>query len=158
MDEEHYSDEPKPLGEYTIVMAVFATAVAVFLGGRARSGRPLPERIPAADVVLLGLATHKISRLVSRSKIASPVRAPFTKFEGPAGTGEVEEAPRASGLRRAVGELLTCPYCLDVWVAVLLSGGILTVPRLTRLTASTFSIVAISDFLQQMYACLRARS
>ena len=64
-----------------------------------------------ADIALGALATQKLSRLISKDKVTSFVRAPFTRFEEKAGHGEVFEEPRGTGLRYATGELLVCRYC-----------------------------------------------
>src|SRR6188474_2840488 len=53
--------------------------------------------------------------------------------------------------RRSGGELLVCPYCLDLWVVAGFSLGLLFAPRLTRFLASVFSALTISDFLQIAY-------
>jgi hypothetical protein len=50
-----------------------------------------------------------------------------------------------------VGELVTCPYCLDQWVAAGFAVGYVFAPRASRLTASVFATVAIADFLQIGY-------
>jgi hypothetical protein len=44
--------------------------------------------------------------------------------------------------------MVSCPYCLGLWVAAALSLGLLFAPRLTRFVASVFSALTISDFLQ----------
>ena len=49
-----------------------------------RSGRELPERVDAADLLLTGLATHKLSRLVAKDRIMSFARAPFTEHRSAA--------------------------------------------------------------------------
>jgi Protein of unknown function (DUF1360) len=33
-------------------------------------------------------------------------------------TGEVPESSRGSGLQKAVGDLVTCPWCVGPWVAL----------------------------------------
>ena len=49
--------------------------------------------------------------------MTSPLRAPFTRFEGASGHAEVaEEVREHGGVKHAVGELLTCPFCLAQWV------------------------------------------
>jgi hypothetical protein len=83
--------------------------------------------------------------------VTSPLRAPFTEFEEEGGPGEFEEASRGSGARKAIGELLICPYCLGLWVVAGFSLGLLFAPRLTRFLASVFSALTISDFLQIAY-------
>jgi hypothetical protein len=116
-----------------------------------RRGRELPQRVGAADVVTIGVASHKLSRLLAKDKVTSPLRAPFTELEGEGGPAEVEERPRGHGARRAIGEMLVCPYCLGLWVAAGFSLGLLFAPRLTRFAASVFTALTISDFLQVAY-------
>ena len=87
-----------------------------------------------ADVVLLSIATHKLSRLLSKDAVTSPLRAPFTRYDHPIGSGEVTEQVRDQGssTRHAVGELLSCPFCLAVWVATGLTGGLVATTDMPR--------------------------
>jgi hypothetical protein len=73
----------------------------------------LPSGFRAGDLALVTLATHKLSRTISRDSVTSPVRAPFARYEGGAGPGEVKEEVVASGVGRSIGELLSCPFCMD---------------------------------------------
>ncbi len=95
--------------------------------------------------MLLGVATHKLSRFITKDKVTRPIRAPFTEVEGRGAPGELEEQPRGKGARVAIGELLSCPFCLDAWVANGFVSGTLFAPRVTRAVASLFVVVAISD-------------
>lgn len=144
------AEERPPLLIYGLLMALFSAsfAAALALIGRRRG---LPERVGAGDVALLGVASHKLSRLVAKDKVTSPLRAPFTELEGSGGPAELEEHARGRGLRRAVGELLICPYCLGLWVAAGFSLGLLLAPRATRLVASVLAALTLSDFLQIAY-------
>jgi hypothetical protein len=116
-----------------------------------RRGRELPARPSAADIALVGVASHKLSRLVTKDKVTSPLRAPFTELEGSGGPGELEEKARGTGLRRAIGELLICPYCLDLWVVAAFAVGLLFAPRVTRFLAAVFAALTVSDFFQIAY-------
>jgi hypothetical protein len=143
--------ERPPLFSYAALMGIFN---ALFVGGlvaAARRGRELPVRVGAADLVTIGVASHKLSRLISKDKVTSPLRAPFTEFEESGGPGEVEESARGRGARKAIGELLICPYCLGLWIVSAFSIGLLFAPRLTRFLAAIFSALTISDFLQIAY-------
>jgi hypothetical protein len=140
--------DDRPLWSYTGLMAAFG---ALFVGLLALSRGRLPEHVSARDVVLGGVATHKISRLLAKDKVTQPLRAPFTENPEDAGPSEVDEEPAGEGPRKAIGELVSCPYCLGMWVATGLLYGFLLLPRLTRLVAAIFTVHTISDFLQVAY-------
>lgn len=118
----------RPIGTYAIVLGAYATVVAGLVGIGRRRGHRLPQRLEWGDVALMALATHKLSRLTSKSPVASPLRAPFTQFEGAGGPNELNEKPRGSGLRHGVGELLTCPFCMSQWIATGFAFGMVTAP------------------------------
>lgn len=147
-----YADQHHPLGGYAALAATFGTALAGGLALLQATGRELPERPAAADVLLVGVATHKLSRLIARDRVTQFVRAPFTRFQGDAGHGEVDEQARGTGLRRAIGELVVCPTCLDQWVAGGFALGLVAAPRATRLLAGMWTAEAIADGLHLAYA------
>ena len=147
--------EPKPLAEYGLLIATFATIFSVATATARRQGR-LPARVGAGDVILGGIATQKLSRLVTKDRVASPVRAPFTESERTP-SGEVEERPARGGLRQAVGELLTCPFCLAQWIGAGFTLGLLYAPRFTRLVMAMNAMVGVSDFLQIAYKAAENR-
>lgn len=138
-----YSDEPKPLKSYAGLIGVFNV---MFVGGLT-SWQKFPERYSVGDVLLLGVATHKLSRLLSKDRVTSVVRAPFTRYRHDAGPSEVEEEARGEGVRRAVGELLICPYCVGLWIASALTFSLVVAPRRTRFVTTVGTALAISDFL-----------
>jgi hypothetical protein len=119
--------------------------------------RRLPERYSLGDLALLSLATHKLSRLLARDRVTRPLRAPFTEVEDGSSSREMKERPRGRGLKHAVGELLSCPFCLDQWLAGAFIGGLVFAPRPTRATASMFAVVAGSDYLQHLQSWLAGR-
>jgi hypothetical protein len=85
--------------------------------------------------------------------VTAPLRAPFTRYSGNGGPAEVMEEVRATGgLRHSLGELLTCPFCLDVWISTGFAIGYVFAPRATRLVAATFTAITGADFLQLAYA------
>lgn len=140
----------RPLGGYAVLVSSYAASVFA-LAAVVRRRRALPDRLPAADLALLGVATHKLSRLVAKDSVGAVFRAPFTSFEAAAGNGEVHDEVRGDGIRHAVGELVTCPFCLAVWTATALAYGLVLAPRATRLVMSVLSAVFVSDVLQLAY-------
>jgi hypothetical protein len=150
--------EYRPLGGYAVLTAAFGAALAGGLVAARRTGHELPERLDVHDVVLAGIATHKVSRLITKDKVSGFLRAPFTRFQEKSGHGEVEEAARGRGLRYAIGELLVCPYCIAQWVAGGFAVGTVFAPRTTRLLAAMWTAQAISDAAQLAYNAAEERS
>lgn len=144
-------EKKPPFGPYLAFMAIFASLVGAALAVARRQGRELPERIDPGQLLLVGTASHKLSRLIAKDKVTSPLRAPFTELEGGGGPAELEERSRGTGLRKAVGELLICPFCLNLWVVAGFSVGLLFAPRVTRFVASLFAALTVSDFFQIAY-------
>ncbi|MEV6844590.1 DUF1360 domain-containing protein [Actinoplanes sp. NPDC051411] len=145
--------EHRPLDGYLTAMAALGGLTATLAAATRITGRPVPDRPPLADVALVSVATHKLSRLLAKDAVTSPLRAPFVQYAGPAGAAELNEEVRDEGssVRHGIGELVTCPFCLAVWVATGLTGGLVLAPRLTRLAATVLSATAVSDFLQLAY-------
>ena len=156
--EGYKNGEDVPLFSYGVLAAAFNLIFALFLLASRVSGRPIPERVDARDIALLGMATHKLSLVGSQDAVTSPLRAPFTEIREKQGPKKVDEAPRGQGLRRSVGELLTCKFCLGVWIASFFTYGLVLVPRVTRLVASVFAVVTVSDYLHQTYKALMNRA
>lgn len=145
--------EHRPLGGYLVAMGTYASAIGALAGLIRLTGKPVPTKPTAGDVILVSIATHKLSRLLSKDTITSPLRAPFTRYDRPIGTGEVMEQVRdEGGPRHTMGELLSCPFCLAVWIATGLTGGLVLAPALTRLVSTALTAIAGSDFLQLAYA------
>jgi hypothetical protein len=149
-------EERPPLGSFAALTTLFNAGfgAALYTAGRRRQ---LPERVGAGDVVLIGTASHKLSRLISKDKVTAFIRAPFTEYQGEGGPGEFEEKVRGQGLRRAIGELIACPYCLGLWSAAGMHVGLIWAPRTTRVFASTLTALTISDFLQIAYKAAEDR-
>jgi hypothetical protein len=155
-DHSHWQDDPRPLGAYASMMGVYcaaAGAAALALRGKRRNVR----RPGGVDLALLALATQHVTRLVSKDSVTAPLRAPFTEFEGAAGEGEVNERVVGSGLRHAVGELLSCPFCLGQWAATGLVAGSVAAPTLGTAAVTVLATAQVSDYLQLAYAALRHR-
>ncbi len=155
---EGYGGDQETLPPYAALAGVFNLILAIFFLAMKRSGRPLPERIGIRDIALLGVATHKLSMLVAQDAVTSPLRAPFTELQEKQSPKSMDEKPRGTGLRRSIGELLTCKFCVGQWVASFFTYGLVLAPAATRLVASIFAVVAVSDHLHQTYKALMERA
>jgi hypothetical protein len=152
MGDSYRRGESRPLGGYVRAMGTYAAVLVASTVAVKASGRPLPDRIGPYDLLLLGVATHKTSRTLTKEAITSPLRAPFTSYVGASGHGEVVEQVSDAGHRHAVGELLTCPFCMAQWVATGFTVGLVLAPKLTRLALTVMVARTIADTLQFAYA------
>ena len=155
---EGYDGGEEPLPSYAALAGLFNLILAVFLLIARKSGRQIPERVEIRDIALLGVATHKLSMLLAQDAVTSPLRAPFTELREKQSPKNVDEKPRGEGLRRSIGELITCKFCVGQWVASFFTYGLVFAPAVTRLVASIFAIVALSDHLHQTYKALMKRA
>lgn len=155
--EPRYSEGYIPHGGHATLTSAFAVAVATATIINRAAGREVPERVAVGDVITVGIATHKLSRLISKSRVATFIRAPFVRLEGSRGHGELSEHPRGTGLRQTTGELLVCPHCLGQWIAASFAAGLVAAPRLTRLAAATWTAEAIADALHLGYVAAEDR-
>jgi hypothetical protein len=150
--------EHRPEGSFTAIMAAYAATVGGLGVLIRRGGHRIPTRLTAADLALVSVATHKLSRLLAKDPVTSPLRMPFTRFAGTSGEAELAEEVRGTGVRRAIGELVTCPFCLGLWVATGFGAGLVLRPDATRLAAFVLSSLTAADALQFAYSQLEQRA
>jgi hypothetical protein len=131
---------------YAALTGTFVVGTGAVLAGLARRGE-LPERFATSDLALLGIGTYQVSRTLTRDRVTTFLREPFAREEGPAGRGEVRSEPRGSGFRRAVGELLVCPFCMTQWVGAAFLAGLCVAPRATRFTAGMLAVRTVSELM-----------
>lgn len=135
------SDEPVPLAPYAGLAALFSALVV-------RAARRSSGRLTLGDVCTIGLASHTLAQVIAREKIGLVVRAPFA--DGPGAT-----QPRGQGLRRAIGELVTCPRCSAVWIGLGLTVGLSRAPRETRFASAVLATRGVPDVLRGTRSLLR---
>jgi len=153
---EYTNGEERPLAGDLGAMGIYVGLVSAAAAAVRASGRELPDRIPAGDALLLTVATFRLARRLAKDPVTAPIRAPFTRFEGASGHAEVaEEVREHGGVKHAIGELVTCPFCLAQWVGTGFVFGYVTAPKATRLAALTMTMVAGSDVLQFAYDAIQ---
>jgi hypothetical protein len=140
-----------------VLVGYAATGAALLVGARRLGPSPIP-RPELSDALLIGLGTFKLSRLLAKEKVLQPVRAPFVEHVEPGQGTEVNSEPGGTGVRRAVGELLTCPFCVSVWIATVLVAAFAVAPRAVRLVTAGLAAVVVADTSQYAYSSLRDRA
>ncbi|HKR98714.1 MAG TPA: DUF1360 domain-containing protein, partial [Candidatus Dormibacteraeota bacterium] len=79
--DEYAPGEQRPLRAYAAIASVYAALAGSAAVLAMRRGR-MAARPTIADAVLLAIGGHKLSRLITRDKVTSFARAPFTRFKG----------------------------------------------------------------------------
>ena len=89
--------ERPPFRTYAALAAVFNAGFAGALVAAKRSDR-LPESVSAQDVVLIGTASHKLSRLIAKDKVTASCapRSPSTRAAAALPRSRSEPAAKAS--------------------------------------------------------------
>jgi hypothetical protein len=146
--------DPRPLGGYAVLLGAYATlASATLFALRGRANRV--REIDVRTLFLGAIATEHLSRLIAKDSITAVLRAPFTEFVEATGEGEVKERVVGTGLRHAIGELLTCPFCLAQWVGTALVAGSVAVPNLTSAVITISALARCADVVQIGYDRLK---
>ena len=93
------------------------------------------------------LATFALSKAVARERIGTWVREPFVDE----GDGQ---RPKGRGLRRAVGELVSCTRCVGTWSALGIVGLRVLHPDAGRTVSAILASSAANDWMQAAFKLL----
>jgi len=132
--------------------AAYVTLIGLFVGlvgafaSRAR-GKERPLDLRPLDIGLLGLSTYRAGRLAAYDRVTEPLRDPFTETEPDEyGAGENVVA-EGVGVRKAVGELVSCPTCVGTWVAAGSVYGLQVAPGPTRVLLTILATTGLAELL-----------
>jgi hypothetical protein len=144
----------QPQQAYAAIMGTFVAGLAG-AGVLAKALGRDPERLRGLDLAMLGAATFKAARTISRDDVTSFIRQPFV--EGDAHEGA--DRPVATGdLQQAIGELVTCTRCVGTWAAAGLASTQIVAPRFGRLLTWSLGAAAANDFLQAGFTALKEKA
>jgi hypothetical protein len=142
-----------PLGWYALTALTYVGLATVVV--RAATRKKI--KLGTQDLILFGTAVHKFSRLATKASVTSPFRAPLTRYECSLGYGEFQEVSRHDGLLGDLGDLVSCNYCADAWIALAGLFGLTKAPATMRVAMQGLSVIAIADFLHVFYETLRTQ-
>lgn len=85
------------------------------------------------DLAITGLATYRLTRLITRDEIAAPIREAIWDRYPPEST--------------RTGYLLTCEWCSSIWAASALQISRIIAPRTTRTVETVLAMSAVAGLL-----------
>jgi len=132
---------------YVALSGVFNVILAIFCWRRR------PDQIGVKDWGLLALATFRLSRMVAYDKVMETYRAPVVEtVPHDSGAGMTTQARSdATGFRKALGEMISCPVCNGTWISAALVYGMCIAPNLTRTLITIMAAVGASEVLQAVF-------
>ena len=147
-EEQRRHDTPTTPSDYAAINAVYAALIATVLFST--RGHHARDPISGRELIPISAATFALSKVIAREKIGSWMREPFVEQSGG------ERRPRGHGLRRAVGELVTCTRCVGAWSALGVVGLRLAAPDSGRIVTNVLAASAGNDWLQAGFKLLTA--
>ena len=79
------------------------------------------QEISFVTILILGLASFRLTRLIVYDKITEFLRSPFfneVEETNEDGTKDIYLLPKEKGLKKWIGELLSCFWCTGIWVSI----------------------------------------
>ncbi|TSB46093.1 DUF1360 domain-containing protein [Alkalicoccobacillus porphyridii] len=107
--------------------------------------------------LVLILAAFRLTRLLVYDEITSWVRQPFveTKEEVVDGQSVYYLEPSGKGLRRWMGKLLSCHWCMGVWTTSFLYGGWLLWPGVFIYLAHILALAGAAAIIESLIQVLK---
>lgn len=105
------------------------------------------------DFVLLFLASFRMTRLIVFDTITAFIRAPFhSVVEEQLEDGTTMEyiQVKGVGIRKFMGELLSCYWCTGIWCSALIYGGYTLFPYVARPVIVIFAIAGCAALVEAL--------
>lgn len=150
------ANTPTTLGDYAALSGIYgATLAGIVALGRRRGAFETP--VPVGELAWSAAAVFGLAQPLVHEKVETWLRAPFVKEIGEE-QADARHEPRGSGLRYAVGELVSCSRCSGAWIALGLTGLHVVSPTAARVVTRTFAVSGANDFLEGAFTLLRDRA
>jgi hypothetical protein len=132
-------------GDYAALNALWLSLAGGVIA--ASRGRASKDPIKNRELIPMAAATFALSKAVARERIGTWVREPFVdQSEG--------QKPKGRGMRRAIGELVTCTRCVGTWSALGVVGLRVLNPEAGKTVSVILASSAANDWLQAGFKLL----
>jgi hypothetical protein len=139
------SPEQRERLAYVTLVGLFLGLLGVFVS-RERKERQVFDPHPR-DILLIALATFRAGRVTAFERVTEPFRDPVTETVPDAFDAGEYVVAEGTGVRKAIGELVSCPICVGTWVASALVYGLRIAPGPTRLVAAILGVSGLAEIL-----------
>ncbi|MDC3417105.1 DUF1360 domain-containing protein [Aquibacillus salsiterrae] len=105
------------------------------------------------EFIVLALATFRLTHLIVFDTITGFLRAPFIEVEEEVWEdGIVDEIVhvKGKGVRRFIGELISCYWCTGVWSAIIVYISYYFIPTIAYPIIIILALAAVSSIIHVM--------
>lgn len=109
--------------------------------------------ITLLNLLILSLASFRLTRLLVFDKITEFLREPFfneIKEENEFGEFEVYYMPKEEGVKKFLGELLSCYWCTGIWASAGIVGISLLYPIVSYPIIVILAVAGIASILESI--------
>ncbi|WP_335869931.1 DUF1360 domain-containing protein [Bacillus sp. 2205SS5-2] len=109
------------------------------------------------QLFVLSVASFRLTRLLVYDKITEFIRTPFfneVKETNDQGEEAIYLIPKPMGIRRFLGELLSCHWCTGIWSAAVLYGLYVIFPFVAIPIAIILSIAGVGALIETVIQAL----
>lgn len=139
---------------YALINVTYLTLLAAAVALARRREQTGEEAIPGRELPVLGMATFALAHVLAKEKVSTWIREPFVEESA----DHRPARPEGTGLRHAVGELLTCTRCIGGWCALGLVGLRIASPRAGKTVSAVLATAGANNVLQALFALLSERA
>ncbi|MBT2729326.1 DUF1360 domain-containing protein [Bacillus sp. ISL-75] len=110
-------------------------------------------KITLLNLIILSLASFRLTRLFVFDKITEFIREPFfneIKEVDEYGEIEVYYLPKEKGVKKFLGELLSCYWCTGIWTSVGVVGISLLYPIVSYPIILILAVAGIASILESI--------
>ncbi|HJS96452.1 MAG TPA: DUF1360 domain-containing protein [Solirubrobacteraceae bacterium] len=155
-DMKPLSQTPTAPWNYGVLSAGYGVLLASAAWTAQRRRRD--ERPPSvSELAWGGLATFALAQALVHEKVEVWLRAPFLSESG-RDQQDAEHEPKGSGLRYAVGELLSCTRCSGAWAALALTALHAASPTAAQTATRALALAGANDLLESGFTWARAQA
>lgn len=141
-------------GHYALINLTYLSLLGGAVALARRREREGEEAIPGRELPVLGMATFALAHVLAKEKVSTWIREPFVEESAERRPVRAE----GSGLRHAVGELLTCTRCVGGWCALGLVGLRVASPRAGKTVSAVLATAGLNNVMQALFVLLTERA
>jgi hypothetical protein len=140
--------------DYALLEGAFLTCfTGVVVLARKREGRDALAIAPT-ELPVMAMAVFALADVLAKEKVSTWIREPFVVESIDHRPG----MPQGSGVRYAIGEMLTCTRCVGTWSALGLVGLRTVSPIAGRAANVILALTGANDILQSGFRLLVERA